>query len=151
VLDSGLLKMLTATTTAITKAITTTSFATNAPVSVARAVTVGSGGGSVLTCGGVPHAGQALANELICLPHLAHRIKAIEVPVLNRHRRRRFCVRITRFLRANIGFGRRAPVICSGLSPMIAAIRRRRNRRAAAYCLWLVVCLCGLSGITDAE
>lgn len=32
----------------------------------------------MLICGGVPHAGHSLANELICLPHLEHGIKAIE-------------------------------------------------------------------------
>ena len=39
------------------------------------------------------------------------------------HRRRRFCVLVTRFLRTSIGCGRRAPAMCSVLSPMIAAIR----------------------------
>jgi hypothetical protein len=32
----------------------------------------------VVICGEVPHAGHSLANELICLPHLEHGIKAIE-------------------------------------------------------------------------
>lgn len=31
----------------------------------------------MLICGGVPHAGHALANELICLPHLEHGIRDI--------------------------------------------------------------------------
>ena len=30
---------------------------------------VGSGGGTMVDCGGAPHEGQAVANELISLPH----------------------------------------------------------------------------------
>ena len=38
----------------------------------------------MLICGGVPHAGHSLANELICLPHLEHGIKAIGGSVVTR-------------------------------------------------------------------
>jgi hypothetical protein len=47
------------------------------PLAAARG-SVGTGGGSALSCGGVPHAGHAVAYELICLLHCEHGIKAIE-------------------------------------------------------------------------
>ena len=43
------------------------------------------------------------------------------------HRRRRFCVLITRFLRTSSGCGRRAPAMRSVLSPIIAAIRALKS------------------------
>src|SRR5262245_43155750 len=43
------------------------------------------------------------------------------------HRRRRFCVLITRFLRTSIGCGLGAPPMCSVLSPMIDAMRALKS------------------------
>src|SRR5262249_7262188 len=42
---------------------------------------VGSGGGAMADRGGAPHEGQAVANELISLPHSWQRIRAIFVNV----------------------------------------------------------------------
>ena len=75
-LDSGLLMTLPTNPTNSARpnrsAITTSG---SAPL--AGAASAGRGGGTVLICGGVAHAGHALANELICLPHLEHGIRAI--------------------------------------------------------------------------
>jgi len=58
----------------------------------------------------------------------AERCKLVRLLVPVRpHRRRRFCVLITRFLRTSSGRGRRAPAMRSVLSPIIAAIRALKS------------------------
>jgi len=58
----------------------------------------------------------------------AERCKLVRLLVPVRpHRRRRFCVLITRFLRTSSGCGRRAPAMRSVLSPIIAAIRALKS------------------------
>jgi hypothetical protein len=77
--DLGSLAILSKTARSGTKPTTAATAIMRGSVPLAARSSLGRGGGTALSCGvGAPHAGHGVVNELICLLHCEHGIRAIE-------------------------------------------------------------------------